>query len=119
MRYCVAIDYNIRHAVILAVLTTVKYVRYGIKRDIWSLMVFPICSKKSALVVKKKWLFQQQCFPQTMFFPFFQAALLAHDCVANTHMSINDNNTLVCHASTDIKKGEPIYYNYTDPLKVS
>ncbi|CAH2267756.1 SET and MYND domain-containing protein DDB_G0273589-like [Pararge aegeria] len=48
---------------------------------------------------------------------YLQAALLAHDCVANTHMSINDNNVLVCHASTDIKKGEPIYYNYTDPLK--
>lgn len=49
---------------------------------------------------------------------YLKAALLAHDCVANTHMAINDNNTLVCHASVDIKKGEPIYYNYTDPLKV-
>ncbi|XP_026746333.1 SET domain-containing protein SmydA-8-like [Trichoplusia ni] len=48
---------------------------------------------------------------------YLKAALLAHDCVANTHMAINDNNTLVCHASVDIKKGEPIYYNYTDPLK--
>lgn len=50
---------------------------------------------------------------------YLQAALLAHDCVANTHMSINDNNVLVCHASTDIKKGEVIYYNYTDSLKVT
>ncbi|XP_047032020.1 SET domain-containing protein SmydA-8-like isoform X1 [Helicoverpa zea] len=48
---------------------------------------------------------------------YLKAALLAHDCVGNTHMSINDNNLLVCHASTDIKKGEPIFYNYTDPLK--
>lgn len=50
---------------------------------------------------------------------YLKAALLAHDCVGNTHMSINDNNVLVCHASTDIKKGDTIYYNYTDPLKVN
>lgn len=49
---------------------------------------------------------------------YLKAALLAHDCVGNTHMSINDNNVLVCHASIDIKKGDVIYYNYTDPLKV-
>lgn len=49
---------------------------------------------------------------------YLKAALLAHDCVSNTHMSINDNNLLVCHASVDIRKGDPIYYNYTDPLKV-
>jgi hypothetical protein len=49
---------------------------------------------------------------------YLKAALLAHDCRANTHMAINDNNVLVCHASTDIKKGDTIYYNYTDPLKV-
>ncbi|XP_053610807.1 SET domain-containing protein SmydA-8-like isoform X2 [Plodia interpunctella] len=48
---------------------------------------------------------------------YLQAALLAHDCAGNTHMAINDNNLLVCHASSDIKKGETIYYNYTDPLK--
>lgn len=50
---------------------------------------------------------------------YMKTALLAHDCVANTHISINDNNLLVCHASTDIKKGEPIYFNYTDPMKVT
>lgn len=49
---------------------------------------------------------------------YLQAALLAHDCVANTHISINDRNVLVCHASTDIKKGDLIYHNYTDALKV-
>ncbi|CAH2093101.1 unnamed protein product [Euphydryas editha] len=48
---------------------------------------------------------------------YLQAALLAHDCVANTHISINDRNVLVCHASTDIKKGDIIYHNYTDALK--
>ncbi|KAJ0174531.1 hypothetical protein K1T71_009639 [Dendrolimus kikuchii] len=48
---------------------------------------------------------------------YLKAALLAHDCTANTHMSINDNNIMVCHASVDIKKGDIIYYNYTDPLK--
>ncbi|XP_063625576.1 uncharacterized protein LOC134797279 [Cydia splendana] len=48
---------------------------------------------------------------------YLKTALLAHDCVGNTHMSINDNNLLVCHASVDIKKGEPIFYNYTDPMK--
>lgn len=50
---------------------------------------------------------------------YLQAALLSHDCIANTHMSIDDNNILVCHASVDIKKGESINYNYTDPLKVA
>lgn len=50
---------------------------------------------------------------------YFKAALMAHDCTGNTHLSINDNNLLVCHASIDIKKGEAIYFNYTDPLKVS
>lgn len=48
---------------------------------------------------------------------YLKAALLAHDCIANTHMSINDNNSLACHASVDIKKGDILYYNYTDPLK--
>ncbi|RVE45500.1 hypothetical protein evm_009839 [Chilo suppressalis] len=48
---------------------------------------------------------------------YLKASLLAHDCVGNTHVSINDNNVLVCHASMDLKKGETIYYNYTDPLK--
>lgn len=49
---------------------------------------------------------------------YLKAALLAHDCTGNTSMSINDNNTLICHASNDIKKGDILYYNYTDPLKV-
>lgn len=49
---------------------------------------------------------------------YLKAALLAHDCVGNTHMAISDNNTLVCHANTDIKKGETIFNNYTDALKV-
>ncbi|CAG4991158.1 unnamed protein product [Colias eurytheme] len=48
---------------------------------------------------------------------YLQAALLAHDCVGNTLISINDNNVLLCHASQDIKKGDMIFYNYTDPLK--
>ncbi|XP_041981972.1 SET domain-containing protein SmydA-8-like [Aricia agestis] len=48
---------------------------------------------------------------------YLQAALLAHDCVANTHVAVTDRHELVCHASTDIKKGEIIYYNYTDPLQ--
>ncbi|XP_068618071.1 SET domain-containing protein SmydA-8-like [Battus philenor] len=48
---------------------------------------------------------------------YLKAALMAHDCVGNTHIAINDNNDLVCHASTNIQKGETIFYNYTDPLK--
>ncbi|XP_012550660.3 SET domain-containing protein SmydA-8 [Bombyx mori] len=48
---------------------------------------------------------------------YLQAALLAHDCVGNTHMSIGDDNLLVCHASVDINIGDIIYYNYTDALK--
>ncbi|CAG4960141.1 unnamed protein product [Parnassius apollo] len=48
---------------------------------------------------------------------YLKAALMAHDCLSNTHVAINDKNILVCHASTEIRKGETIYYNYTDPLK--
>lgn len=57
-------------------------------------------------------------YAETLRGVYLQAALLAHDCIANTLISINDNNALVCHASKDIKKGEVIFYNYTDPLKV-
>lgn len=49
---------------------------------------------------------------------YLKAALMAHDCVGNTHVAIDDNNVLVCHASIDIKKGDPIFNRYTDPLKV-
>ncbi|XP_052755068.1 SET domain-containing protein SmydA-8-like [Galleria mellonella] len=48
---------------------------------------------------------------------YLKASLLAHDCIGNTHMAINDNNLLVCHASINIKKGDVIYFNYSDPLK--
>ncbi|XP_059048727.1 SET domain-containing protein SmydA-8-like [Achroia grisella] len=48
---------------------------------------------------------------------YLKTSLMAHDCVGNTHLSINDNNLLVCHARIDIKKGDIIYFNYTDPLK--
>ncbi|CAK1555740.1 unnamed protein product [Leptosia nina] len=56
-------------------------------------------------------------YAETLRGVYMQAALLEHDCIGNTIISINDNNVLLCHASTDIKKGEMIFYNYTDPLK--
>ncbi|XP_045524983.1 SET domain-containing protein SmydA-8-like isoform X1 [Pieris brassicae] len=56
-------------------------------------------------------------YAETLRGVYLQAALMAHHCTGNTIISINDNNALMCHASKDIKKGEVIYYNYTDPLK--
>lgn len=56
-------------------------------------------------------------YSETLRGSYMKAALLAHDCVANTHLSINDNYVLIISASTKINKGETIYYNYTDPLQ--
>lgn len=49
---------------------------------------------------------------------YMKASLMAHDCVANTQLSIDDNNVMIITASKDIKKGERICNNYTSPLQV-
>lgn len=51
---------------------------------------------------------------------FTQAALLAHDCIGNTFITVDGNNKLLkVYASVDIKMGEIIYNNYTASLYVS
>lgn len=47
-----------------------------------------------------------------------EASIMAHDCVNNVHLSVDDNFVMTIRASVDIAEGQPILYNYTDPLKV-
>ncbi|CAB3371362.1 Hypothetical predicted protein [Cloeon dipterum] len=44
------------------------------------------------------------------------AALMAHSCFANTHLSIGDNYTLIVKAAAKIAAGEAVFFNYTDTL---
>lgn len=48
-----------------------------------------------------------------------KAALMAHDCIGNTFITMDKHKELKVYASVDIKCGDIIYYNYTDPLMVS
>ncbi|XP_044252977.1 SET domain-containing protein SmydA-8-like isoform X1 [Tribolium madens] len=48
---------------------------------------------------------------------YLKAALMAHDCVANTHLAVDDDFVLYVHAAVDIPEGSPIYFNYTDVLQ--
>lgn len=50
---------------------------------------------------------------------YLQAALMAHDCIGNTHLAVDDNFNLTVHASVPITKGMPIFFNYTNALQVS
>ncbi|XP_055320157.1 SET domain-containing protein SmydA-8-like [Sitodiplosis mosellana] len=47
---------------------------------------------------------------------YTQAALLAHDCIGNTFISVDNNKQLKVYASLDIKMGEIVYSNYTASL---
>lgn len=49
---------------------------------------------------------------------FIEAALMAHDCVGNTHITIDNSFKMTVFASIPIKKGQAILYNYTSPLWV-
>lgn len=49
---------------------------------------------------------------------YIQAALLAHDCIGNTFITVDNNQVLKVYASIDIKAGEIIYNNYTALLYV-
>lgn len=49
---------------------------------------------------------------------YLEAALLAHDCVGNTHLSVDDNFVMTIHASVPIAAGEPILFNYASSLEV-
>lgn len=44
---------------------------------------------------------------------------LAHDCIGNTFITVDNNKQLKVYASLDIKVGEIIYNNYTASLYVS
>nr|CAD7605274.1 unnamed protein product [Timema genevievae] len=48
---------------------------------------------------------------------YLQAALMAHHCVANTHLAVDDNFLITIHASVPISQGQPIFFNYTNPLQ--
>lgn len=58
-----------------------------------------------------------QDYPVRGLYP--DAALMAHDCIANTFITMDHQKELKVYASVDIKSGDMIYYNYTDPLMVS
>lgn len=44
---------------------------------------------------------------------YMDAALVAHDCRGNTHLTVDDKHELTIYASTPIEKGAAIYFNYT------
>ncbi|XP_018566140.1 uncharacterized protein LOC108907098 isoform X2 [Anoplophora glabripennis] len=48
---------------------------------------------------------------------YLEAALMAHDCVGNTHLSVDDDFVLTIHASVDIPEDSPIFFNYTNVLQ--
>lgn len=49
---------------------------------------------------------------------YVQAALMAHDCIGNTHLAVDDHYNLLIHSSVPIMKGEGILFNYTSALQV-
>lgn len=50
---------------------------------------------------------------------FLEAALMAHDCVGNTHLAVDDSFCITVRASRFIAKGETVFFNYTNALLVS
>lgn len=49
---------------------------------------------------------------------YTDAALMAHDCRGNTHLTVDDDHQLTIYASVPIQKGDVIYFNYTASLLV-
>lgn len=47
-----------------------------------------------------------------------KAAQLAHDCIPNTFIALDENRAMKIYASIDIKAGETIFNNYTNSLTV-
>lgn len=47
-----------------------------------------------------------------------KAALLPHDCVPNTFISLDENKVMKIYASVAINAGGIIFNNYTDSLNV-
>lgn len=50
---------------------------------------------------------------------YLDASLMAHDCVGNTFLSVDDDFTLRIKASVDILENSPIFFNYVNALSVS
>jgi len=50
---------------------------------------------------------------------YLDAALLAHDCIGNTHLSVDDTFYITVYASVPIPAGQPIFFNYASSLEVS
>lgn len=50
---------------------------------------------------------------------YAEAALMAHDCRGNTHLTVDDDFRLTVYASVTIKENDPILFNYTSSLLVS
>lgn len=49
---------------------------------------------------------------------YLKAALMSHDCIGNTFLSVDEDYLLTIHAASFIREGEPIYYNYANSLMV-
>ncbi|KAK0098482.1 hypothetical protein PV326_008080 [Microctonus aethiopoides] len=47
---------------------------------------------------------------------YLEAALMAHDCRGNTHLTVDDDFLLTIYASRPIDEGEVISFNYTSSL---
>lgn len=50
---------------------------------------------------------------------FLEAAMMAHACRGNTHLTVDDDFRMAVYASVPIKKGDPIFFNYTSSLLVT
>nr|XP_023026359.1 protein msta-like [Leptinotarsa decemlineata] len=50
---------------------------------------------------------------------YLEAALMAHDCMGNTHLSVDDDFVLRVKASVDIPKNSPVLFNYANALQGS
>ncbi|CAH1979436.1 unnamed protein product [Acanthoscelides obtectus] len=47
---------------------------------------------------------------------YLNAAVMAHDCIGNTFLSVDDDFVLTVKASVDIQENTPIFFNYANAL---
>lgn len=47
---------------------------------------------------------------------YLKAALMAHDCRGNTHITVDDDFNLTVYASVSIDKGDAIVFNYSSSM---
>jgi len=50
---------------------------------------------------------------------YFEAAMMAHSCVANAQISIGADHQMVVRAQVPIHRGDTIYINYADPFQTT